>query len=129
MDAEELMRELFGTAPGDGRLEFQSLYLSCESELRRGPLATCEQPGASCRMSVAMTSRTASSSHARMSVGALISRVGVRVGAFGAHPPISTQTCETRLLCDRTFPVRTEGERVLGIPNARLTGKGRGCAD
>ena len=31
----------------------------------------------------------------------MIPRVGVRVGAFRAHPPISTQTRDTRLQCDR----------------------------
>ena len=33
----------------------------------------------------------------------LLSRVGVRKGAFRAHLPIGTQTRDTRLLCDRSF--------------------------
>ena len=37
--------------------------------------------------------------------------MGVRVGAFTAHPPISTQTLDTRLLCGRSFPC-TQGESV-----------------
>ena len=49
---------------------------------------------------------------AKMSVGAMIPRVGVRVGAFGAHPPISTQTRDTRLQCDRTPLVRTGRART-----------------
>ena len=37
------------------------------------------------------------------------SRVGVRVGAFRGHPPISTQTRDTRLQCDRSFPKAHRG--------------------
>ena len=33
----------------------------------------------------------------------MISPVGVRKGRL-AHPPIGTQTRDTRLLCDRSFP-------------------------
>ena len=47
-----------------------------------------------------------------------------RVGAFGTHPPISTQTRDTRLQYDRSFLVRTGGERVIGIPVARPSGGG-----
>ena len=57
---------------------------------------------------------------------AMTSRVGVCVGVFRAHPPISTQTRDTRLLCVRSFQRRTGGELRLGIPGARLTGRGRG---
>ena len=40
----------------------------------------------------------------RERAAAMTSRVGVCVGAFRAHPPVNTQTRDTRLLCDRGFP-------------------------
>ena len=42
--------------------------------------------------------------HMRERSAAMTSLVGVRLGAFRAHPPISTQTRDTCLLCDRSFP-------------------------
>ena len=41
-------------------------------------------------------------------------RVGVRGGAFKAHPPISTQTRDTRLLCHRSFPCAQEESACSG---------------
>ena len=102
VNAEEFVRELLGTA-------------TARAFNMRGAAA---RGGNDSSHSLQLT--------AKMSVGATIPRVGVRVGAFGAHPPISTQTRDTRLQCDRTFLVRTGRERVLRIPAARLTGRGRG---
>ena len=46
----------------------------------------------------------------------MISRVGVREQRFRAHPPISTQTRDTRLLCDRSFPcAQGESARSDGL--------------
>ena len=50
--------------------------------------------------------------------------VGVRVGAFGAHPPISTQTRDTRLLCDRSFPEAHRGSARARDPCCATHRKG-----
>ena len=82
MGAEELVGELLGTAPGDGKRTRASCGDDLSQRVNNKEGLQNVRGGNDFSHRLEFT--------ARMSVGAMISRVDVRVGAFGAHPLIYT---------------------------------------